>query len=140
MVTKDFIKKEKDFHSDKVSTQIRAVAIGLLIAVWGVLIGETKSTSIAGSALKNHLLWIALIALSAMFCDFLQYLFGYANNTALLHQMDKDKIDEIQYDYSDWRYKGQRYCFWSKIIITSISFIYFIIVVAPYLVKETIIR
>ncbi|HEC69358.1 MAG TPA: hypothetical protein ENI31_03620 [Candidatus Omnitrophica bacterium] len=119
MARKDFIIKEKNFHSDKISTQIRAVAIGLLIIIWGILIEKAKPISVA---LKKHLLAIALIALLVMFLDFLQYLFGYANNTALLHQMDKEKKDEIQYDYSDWCYKGQRCCFWSKIIITFIAF------------------
>lgn len=131
MVKKDFIIKEINFHSDKISTQIRAVAIGLLIVIWGILIEESKSISIV---LKKHLLGIASTALLAMFFDFLQYLFGYANNTALLHQMDEKKKNEIQYDYSDWRYKGQRYCFRLKIIITFIAFVYFIIIVTIFII------
>ncbi len=134
MVKKENILKEKDFHSDKISVQVRIVAMGLLITVWGFLISQSKSTSGIEVNLKNNLLWVAFIALAVMFFDFLQYVCGYANNNALLHKMEQEEKIEIEYDYLDWRYKWQRYFFRLKIICTFFAFIYFVIVIIRHLI------
>ena len=95
MANKKNILKEKDFHSEKISTQVRTVALGLLITIWGFLIGQSKTTFTINASLKNCLLWIGLLSLVVLFFDFLQYLFGYLNNSYLMHKIEKDKLDEL---------------------------------------------
>ena len=135
MHTKERISKEKDFHSENISTQIRIVAMGLLITIWGFLIRPSNVTFTIDSWLEKNLLLIGFYALLVLFFDFLQYLFGYANNNTLFNTMEKENKGEIQYNYKNWRYIGQGCCFKLKISLIILSFIYFVAVIIPYLIK-----
>ena len=128
--------KEIDFHSEKISTQVRTVAFGLLITIWGFLIGQSKTTFTIDTSLKKYLLWVGFFALCVLFLDFLQYLFGYLNNNALMHKMEKENLEKIGYNYKDLRYLLQKLFFGGKIILIIVSFLFHLIVIIPYLTKE----
>lgn len=127
------ILKEKDYHSEQISKQVRMCALGLVIATWGFLIGDWGEGLSKELTFKTNLVRVGIVALLAMFCDFLQYLFGYLNNKALLNDMAKKSKEQTEYNYGDWRYILQNSFFKIKIALLVFAFFYLLIVVIPLL-------
>lgn len=133
MASKEDIIKEMDFLSDRISTQVRTVALGLLGITWGLLIGKSEvAVQIATSTGKN-LMAIGGIAILAMFLDFLQYFFGYWYTHSLFKDMEKENKEEAKYKYSDARYRLRTCLFWAKQIILMIAVLWFVVVLFLYL-------
>lgn len=108
------MQKDHDFLSDKISTQVRTIAIGIIAFVWLLLIGDQANHLVNDSAVRTQLVFIGAGALLAMFLDYLQYAVGYLYSNALLVKGDKTKDVNLTYDISDWRYKFRRHFFWAK--------------------------
>jgi hypothetical protein len=133
MASKKNIMKDLDFLSDRISTQVRTVALGLLAMSWGLLIGRSDvAIKIAGD-MKKSLMFIGGIAFLTMFLDFLQYFFGYLYTSSLLKQMEREKREETRFSYSDCRYVFRTYLFWGKQIFLIIGVLWFVIVLCKYL-------
>ncbi|MFN7943396.1 MAG: hypothetical protein U0X73_17520 [Thermoanaerobaculia bacterium] len=63
-----------DFATDRLSTQTRQVAFGVLALFWALVVGETPEHV---AVPRRGLLAIAVLALGALLADFLQYLSAY---------------------------------------------------------------
>ncbi len=57
--------------------RIRAIAVGVLVLVWGIFTGKEAEELVFSQRMKGMLLWIAVGALVALACDLAEYLFGY---------------------------------------------------------------
>lgn len=125
---KDVI-EELRFLSDRISTQVRTIAIGLIGITWGLLIGKSGFVG----HLKIKLLWVGSFALLAMFLDFLQYFCGYICTDNVRKGMEKEKKEEGIYDYRSWLYRLRSWFFWLKQIILIIVVVCFFVIVLPYL-------
>lgn len=133
MVCKQDIIKEMDFLSDRISTQVRTVALGLLGITWGVLIGKSDVALGIARSIGKNLMVIGGIAILAMFLDFLQYFFGYWYTYSLFNDMEKTNKEEVKYKYSDVRYRLRTCLYWVKQITLMIGVLWFIVVLFVYL-------
>jgi hypothetical protein len=135
MGTKKDIIEEINFVSDRISTQVRMVAISLIIITWGLLVGTSQTVLQFGAGFKKQLLLVGIGALFSMVFDFLQYLFGYLNNKALLDKMEQENLMDAKYDKTDFRYKLRCFFFSAKQIVLGASILFFLYIVIPFLVS-----
>ncbi len=119
---------------DRISTQVRTMSIGLLAITWGLLIGKPEISQPLPLWLKKNLLAIGILALVAMFSDFLQYFFGFWVVDNLRKSMEDKKQAEAEYDYGAISYKLRGFFFCVKLILVVIACIWFLAVIIPFCV------
>ncbi len=90
------IYEELEFLNDPMSTQVRAVALGLVGLAWVLLVGGDNVLKIPVTA-RLHILISALLALGAMAVDFLHYFIGYIYADSLRKQLEKERLADGQY-------------------------------------------
>lgn len=140
-----------DVVTDKVSTQVRTLAVGLLAFAGGLLVtglSAVKPNS-EGAQLPNwvqfRLLLIAALALATLLFDLLQYVLLYVSTrqtrkrlkqkAAMLKAKD-ESLDansvEIGYDQDAFTHRGARACFWLKIASLTFATSWLFIVAAVF--------
>jgi hypothetical protein len=67
------IKADADFVTDRLSSQVRSLAFGTLGVIWASLIAKDSALHLD----KGLSIWVALLAVSTLFLDFLQYVVAY---------------------------------------------------------------
>ena len=102
-----------NFFADRMSTQVRTIAIGLLATAWALLIGKLEVTRNMVAELETHFFLIGALAIFTLVLDFLQYLSGFLNTHKLVAKMDRHNLDEADYEY-DVLYKLNDIFFWAK--------------------------
>ena len=117
---------------DRISTQVRTMSIGLLAITWGLLIGKPEISQPLPLWLKKHLLAIGIVALVAMFSDFLQYFFGFRIVDNLRKSMEEKKQAKAEYDYTTITYKLREFFFWVKLALVVVACIWFLAVIIPF--------
>lgn len=137
MLPKDKIIDELGFLTDKISTQVRTVALGVLALAWGLLIGGPATPPVATKSLKSQLVAIGASAILTMFLDFLQYVAGYVNTIGLLIWMEKNKLDKGEYDYESMSYRLRRILFRTKCWLLAGTVIWLLAVLAWWLVSQS---
>ncbi len=125
--------EDLNFISDRMSTQIRTIALGLLATTWGLLIGRSEVATDIADKLKVNLIIIGAIAILTMCFDFLQYLFGYLESSDLLNKMEKGTQEEGKYKRSSLFYCLRKSFFWVKQISLGIGVAWFIVSFCAYL-------
>ena len=138
MPTKKTIIEELQWLSDRISTQVRTLGIGLLAITWGLLITKPDIVYPLSENLKKNLLIVGIVALMAMVYDFLQYFFAYLNTRRLLGKTEREKLTEVHYDYSAIYYKLRNFFFWAKQIFLLIACVWFFIVIIPFCIKAVL--
>lgn len=123
-----------DVVTDKLSTQVRTLAVGLLAFAGGLLVAGLGAVKPNGQGLQlpdwvqSRLLPIAALALVTLLFDVLQYVLLYVltrqtrerlkNKIAELSventSLDGSKV-EVGYDQDSFAHRGARTCFWLKI-------------------------
>src|SRR5437016_7123714 len=93
---------ELQWLSDRISSQVRAIALGVLAVAWAVLLSPPKDLSISSAAM----LWVALIALLTLVADLLQYVLGYINTRRHHQHLLRENIEE-GYDASVPLYRAR---------------------------------
>ena len=128
--------EDLEFLSDRISTQVRTVAVSLIVLSWGLLIGSTQTSLNMTTPLKRWLMFVGILALVAMVFDFLQYLIGYQCSNALREKMETEELEEASYDCEDWRHRIRRWCFCLKQIIVIVAAILFLVILIPQLLTR----
>jgi hypothetical protein len=118
--------------SDRLSAQTRTLALGILAFSWGLLVGQSTVANEIAVALRWHLLAIGVLAIVALFLDFLQYAFGYAVADRLRRAMEGTKTDLAEYDYRSLPYRAQNYCFIGKQGFLIVAATWLVIAIAAY--------
>ena len=85
--TKEQVSKDLDDMSDRISTIVRATAIGVLAVGWGFLV--TPNTRI--QVWTGFVLTAIALAFLALLCDWAQYLVGYLNSARTWDAMERDE-------------------------------------------------
>ncbi len=122
----DIIERRNSF-SDRLSSQVRFISIGILATTWGFLVGTT-SVAISNE-IKEGLIIAALLSITSLFFDFLQYFFGYQNIVKLLKEMEATNSQNENYK-CDILYKLSNFLFWVKQFFMANSVILFVIFAA----------
>jgi hypothetical protein len=136
MPKKSAILEELNFLTDQISTQIRTVALGVLVLTWGLLIGESQTIRSLGAAAKPQLLVTGGAAILTMFLDFLQYAAGYVNAKDVLARMERDHLDDAPYDYKSWSYRLRLFFFHAKCWLLSVTVMWFLFVLGWWLLNS----
>src|SRR5690242_3693329 len=97
MATKQAILDEKNFLSDRISTQVRTVALSLLAAIWLFLVPGKDAPVLPSHPNHNALLLGGLLCLLCLICDYVQYMFGYIGTKAALEK--GPGTDGVTYGY-----------------------------------------
>lgn len=105
------VSEEAQWLSDRLSVQVRWVAVGILAFVWGLIISPPRELAIA----QRLVLWAGLLAIAALLVDLLQYVVGYVYTVRILRRMERG-ID-ASYNRRHPLYRLRHYCFVAKQII-----------------------
>src|SRR4051794_15346130 len=100
MATKKDILDRKKEVTDKISTQVRTIAAGLIVFTWSVYSStEHGMASAMKSVLTPLLLVIDLLCVFALSADFLQYMSSWLTTDKALK--DSENISQDDYTYDD---------------------------------------
>lgn len=112
-----------DFATDRLSSQTRQIAFGVLAFVWALLVGEGAK----GIAVQRRiLLAVAAIALGALIADFLQYLSGYCASQRARRVLSPDVVSPYNKRWLSYRLRS--WFFFIKIGLVLVAAIMLIII------------
>jgi len=124
---------ELQFISDRLSTQVRTVALGLLAISWTILVGDSAFLRSLAEGLGKSLLGVAILCVLALFLDFLQYVAGYAYVKRALAAAEKNESKEVDYDPDSFLIKLRSFLFWVKQLATIATLAIFLYSFVRYL-------
>ena len=130
---KEILDRRKEM-SDKISTQVRTLGVGILALTWGLVVSDSAIAKSITAALKWHLLLIGAFAMSVILADFLQYACGHEVARRTLRKMESAHADSAQYDYRDPFWIWQTRFFYLKQITLLAATTYLLIAIITYLV------
>lgn len=119
----DILARKKDM-SDKISTQVRTLGVGVLALTWGIMVSDSTIAKEMTSRLRVPFLVIGTLAVLVILLDFLQYVVGYEVARRLLRDMEARKATEGEYDYGAWSYRLQSVLFYGKQLILLVATFY----------------
>ena len=114
MASKAEILKELDFVTDKLSAQVRTIALGVLVFSWGLIVGESRLAENLRQGLVWHSVGVGAAAIIVMLFDFLQYLAGYWNTLFVYQKMKSDRTDKGEYDEKSILFRIRVFLFYAK--------------------------
>jgi len=127
--------EEYQFVSDKISTQVRTVALGIIAFIWILLIGKDPLPFPFSPGFKRQFFVIGFLCLLILFFDFLQYFFSYLLTSRLIDKTEADKKTEAVYNYNDIRYRLCNIFFIAKIVALFIAVLWISVLVIIYVVS-----
>jgi len=116
MASSNEIIAELGFVTDRLSTQVRAIAIGVLALSWGILIGDSTTTRDLAAEFRWHFVGIGVAAVLVMFFDFLQYVAGYFNTMRVYRKMLRDSTTDAEFDQRALLFRLRKALFYIKMI------------------------
>ena len=123
------IAEDLNFVTDRLSTQVRTLALGLLGLVWAIAVGEIDGVDPAGSALTR----VAFLAILAMAFDLAQYVSAYLQSTRVLTRAEASEDGTASYDSRSALYRARVAFFWGKLVTAGAGTGYLLAVLAPYM-------
>jgi hypothetical protein len=123
MAEKKEILASIDFLGDRISNQVRTVALSVIATVWLFAIGGKDVPVLPTSPDKNLLLISGGLCLVALFVDYLQYLAGYVNTYRVLRSGEKNQLADFKYNRTAFLYRVRTWCFWLKQTLVVTAFL-----------------
>jgi hypothetical protein len=117
MVSKKDLLADIDFLSDRISTQVRTIALSVIAVVWLFAVGGKDTPALPTIPDQTLLLAGGGLSLFALVADYLQYLMGYLDNKRALRVGERENREEFLYDYTALTWKTRTYFFWGKQIL-----------------------
>jgi len=115
------IYEELDFVSDRISTQVRTIALSVLALAWLFLAGGKGRPELPAQPGRPLLLGVAGVSVLVLVADYLQYVCGYLATNAVRDAAEAARKDTAEFDYGDWRYRARTGLFWLKQILTAVA-------------------
>lgn len=116
---------EKNDVTDRISTQVRIIAVGLLATTWSLLIGKVNIFINTIQSYRVHFILISIISVIVLMFDFLQYECKYLNINKKIKLMNDKDLTKADYD-EDIYYKLSVVFFVTKQFTLLVGIIYFI--------------
>jgi len=114
MATKKDVIDRLDFVTDRLSTQVRTLGLGVLAVTWGIFVGDSPTARGISSSLRILLMLTAACSIFALLLDFLQYVAGHRDAKRVLDAMERERNEEAKYDTSHFTYRIQPLLFSAK--------------------------
>lgn len=135
--------EELQFLSDRISTQVRTIAIGLLAITWAILVGDSSFLRKLSEGLGKSLLLIALLCIFVLLLDFLQYVTSYIYVDKVRRSAEDGKTkaqtneDGSEIEYPESVLRMLRECFfWVKQGFLVLTLVFFLVIVARYMYSQ----
>jgi len=125
--------EELQFLSDKLSTQVRMVAFGLLAITWTILVGESAFLRKLSEGLGKSLLLIAVLSIFILLVHFLQYVIGYIYVNKTRKTAEAKGLTEIDFDPDSLLFRSRSILFWIKQFVLVVTLVFFLAVLACYI-------
>lgn len=125
--------EELRFISDRLSTQVRMVALGLLAITWTILVGESAFLRKLSEEVGRRLLLIAVLSIFVLLVDFLQYVIGYTYVNRTLRRAEAQGLKEIDFDPDSLLFKSRSILFWTKQFVLIVTLVCFLAILICYL-------
>ena len=122
--------------SDRISTQVRTLAIGVLAILWALWTTDSAAARNISGYLRYQGFWLAAVAVLALLSDFGQYVSGYVNSLLVKKRMEDQKVDKALLDYSAPLYVCQNILFFVKQALVAICTIWLLIVLGVMLIQH----
>jgi hypothetical protein len=119
---------DQNFNSDRLSTQVRLIALGLLAVVWALLV----STQVPIQVDRRGLIIVACLAILAMLLDLAQYAVGYQASKSLYDALEHG--EDRGYSKTSLAYRARTFFFWAKQAAVILAGLTFLAVTIPRLV------
>jgi hypothetical protein len=133
MPTKDKVIEDLNWLTDRLSTQVRTVALSVLALAWGLLIGDKEADKAIAMQRKWHLLGIGGTAVVVMFLDFLQYVSGYVNTHSLLKEMERTGANTGTYKTNSLSYRLRMFFFYGKQFLLAAAVLWLLYILSRWL-------
>jgi len=108
------IYKDLDFATDRLSTQIRTLTLGVLALVWLFLSGGKDIPALKLRAGNRQLLAIAGLCVLTFLIDAVQYWALYRSANTVRREAEGHNRKEAEYDEASLVRRLQHGCFWAK--------------------------
>ena len=118
-----------DDVTDRLSSQVRALSLGVLALTWLFLSGNDdvpKSVSTHMTQLKL----ISVCCVLALLADLMQYVFGYWSTYRVVRAAERSKQREASFDSKSFPYRARRYAFYIKIAMAIIAAVWVVLLIA----------
>jgi hypothetical protein len=126
MASKTDILKELAFVTDRLSTQVRSVALGVLAFSWGLIVSDSRVAQDLRELLIKNLVGIGAAAIVVMLFDFLQYLAGYSNTMKAYKEMASSGTDHAEYDEASKSFKLRKFFFYAKMVSVTLTVLWLV--------------
>jgi hypothetical protein len=136
MATKKDVIERLHFVTDRLSTQVRTLGLGILAVTWGIMVGDSPTARTMSTSLRIPLLLTATLAILALLLDFFQYVAGHRVAKSLLDTMERDKKDEGKFDDARLAYKLQSLLFSAKQWTLTFATLGLLATMSYYLIKH----
>ena len=125
--------EELRFISDRLSTQVRMVALGLLAITWTILVGESAFLRKLSEGLGKSLLLISVLSVFVLLVDFLQYVISYIYVNKTLKAAEAKGLTKTDFDPDSWLFKSRSILFWTKQFVLIATLVFFLVVLGCYI-------
>ncbi len=136
MASKKEILDEINFLSDRISTQVRTVALSVMAFVWLFLAGGNDAPVLKIQPDRTLLLVAGTLCLATLLFDYLQYVMGYFESKRVLRKGEREKLQDFKYDYGSTAWQMRTFLFGAKQILVVIGLVCLCIAVGGALVAE----
>jgi hypothetical protein len=104
-----------DWLTDKISSEVWTLNLGILGTTWTLLITTTNTKYQLQPAEALPILFLCIASLA---CQMLQYLCGYRNAKQILNELEAHNHQTFEYDKTDFFYVCRNLFFYAKILVT----------------------
>lgn len=133
-LTLEELNQQLDAYSDRVSTQLRTINLGVLGITWLLLSKQHDLTEIASRIPQRGLLCIALACIMTLGFDILQYRFAERAVEDTFDRAEKSASKKAAYYADSLAYRAQNWCYRLKVTITGLNALALIALVGRALV------
>jgi hypothetical protein len=133
MSLKEQVYQQLDWLTDRLSTQVRTLALGTLVLVWGVLSGDKDSNALIVAQRKWHLMGIGGVSVLVLMLDYLQYVAAYFNAQGMRARLDKDPASTPKFKDLPTSFNLMMGFFWLKQVVLCGAVIWLMAVLGNWL-------
>jgi len=124
-----------DFASDRLSTQIRTLTLGVLALVWLFLSGSKDVPALKLGGTNLPLLAIAALCILTLLIDAVQYWAYYLSSNAVRREAEDNNEKVAEYDETSFLRRLQQGCFWAKQITSVLATAWLLLILVVSVAK-----
>jgi len=124
-----------NFASDRLSTQIRTLTLGVLALVWLFLSGSKDVPALKLGDTNVPLLVIAALCVLTLLIDVVQYWASYLSSDAVRREAESKSQTTAEYDETSLLRRLQQWCFWAKQITSVLATAWLLLILVVSVAK-----